>query len=195
MEINDRSHSGTTNPDPSSREAAHGRLAKDMAAEGFVLLKNDGLLPLQEDVPVALFGSGAAKTVKGGTGSGDVNNRENISVYRGLQEAGRIITNQNWLDDYENRYQAARERWKEKILLDAKSVDNPFDAYAINPFSMPQGREITQEDLKGAKAAVYVLSRISGEGKDRRKVPGDYYFSEKEKAVSYTHLRAHETSV
>lgn len=182
MEINDRSHSGTTNLDPSSREAAHGRLAKDMAAEGFVLLKNDGLLPLQEDVPVALFGSGAAKTVKGGTGSGDVNNRENISVYRGLQEAGRIITNQNWLDDYENRYQAARERWKEKILLDAKSVDNPFDAYAINPFSMPQGREITQEDLKGAKAAVYVLSRISGEGKDRRKVPGDYYFSEKEKA-------------
>lgn len=181
MERNQNIHSGTTDPMPSRRELAHGRLAKDMAAEGFVLLKNEGMLPLREDLPVALFGGGAAKTVKGGIGSGDVNNRENISIYRGLAEAGRTVANKDWLDDYEKRYEAARELWKEKVLADAKLVDNPFDAYAINPFSMPQGREITEEDLKGASAAVYVLSRISGEGKDRRKVPGDYYLSEKEK--------------
>lgn len=182
MKVYHRFHSGTTDAKPSPRERAHAGLAKDMAAEGFVLLKNEGMLPLAEDMPVALFGGGAAKTVKGGIGSGDVNNRENISIYRGLAEAGRTVTNKDWLDDYEKRYETARELWKEKVLMDAKSVENPFDAYAVNPFSMPQGREITEEDLKGAAAAVYVLSRISGEGKDRRKAEGDYYFSEKEKA-------------
>ena len=91
MERNQNIHSGTTDPMPSRRELAHGRLAKDMAAEGFVLLKNEGMLPLREDLPVALFGGGAAKTVKGGIGSGDVNNRENISIYRGLAEALSLI--------------------------------------------------------------------------------------------------------
>lgn len=80
-------HSGTKDPQPSARELAHGRLAREMAAEGFVLLKNDGLLPLEASAAVALFGSGAAYTVKGGIGSGDVNSRVNRSVYSGLKEA------------------------------------------------------------------------------------------------------------
>lgn len=175
-------HSGTMDPNPSGRELAHGRLARQMAAEGFVLLKNKGMLPLGNNVPVALLGSGAVRTVKGGTGSGDVNNRENISIYRGLKEAGVAITSEDWLEDYEQRYQAARDQWKEKILKDAEKAENPFDAYAMNPFSMPQGREITEDDLIGAQAAVYVISRIAGEGKDRRKIEGDYYLSEKETA-------------
>ena len=44
------------------------RLARKAAAECMVLLKNDGLLPLDASMPVALLGSGAVKTVKGGTG-------------------------------------------------------------------------------------------------------------------------------
>jgi hypothetical protein len=35
-----------------------------------VLLENNGVLPLASPCPVALFGSGARRTVKGGTGSG-----------------------------------------------------------------------------------------------------------------------------
>ena len=34
--------------------------------------------------------------------------------------------------------------------------------------------------MKGASAAVYVISRIAGEGKDRRREEGDYYLSRKE---------------
>ena len=123
---------------------------------------------------------GAEKTVKGGIGSGDVNNRKNISIYQGLKEAGVKIVSEDWISDYHNRYEQAREAWKEKVLEEAKKVDNPFDAYAENPFAMPLGRKVAEEDICEADVVIYVISRISGEGKDRRKVKGDYYLSERE---------------
>lgn len=174
-------HSGSLQQEPSEREKRHRALAGKAAAEGIVLLKNDGVLPLKLSDPIALFGSGADKTVKGGIGSGDVNNRENISIFRGIREAGGAVTSGEWLKDYDRRYDDAREKWKEKILEDALHVENPFDAYAANPFVLPEGRCITEEDLKGASAAVYVISRISGEGKDRRLAEGDYYLSRRER--------------
>ena len=174
-------HSGNLQQEPSEREIRHRALAGKAAAEGIVLLKNDGVLPLKLSDPIALFGSGAGKTVKGGIGSGDVNNRENISIFRGVREAGAAVTSLEWLKDYDRRYDDAREKWKEKILEDALHVDNPFDAYAANPFVLPEGRSITEKDLKGACAALYVISRISGEGKDRRLVEGDYYLSRRER--------------
>lgn len=173
-------HSGTLKTKRSRRELKHAGFARRAAAEGMVLLKNDRLLPLELPMSIALFGGGAVRTVKGGIGSGDVNNRESISIYRGLKTAGAVITSEDWLTDYENRYEAARTGWKEKVLEAARHVENPFDAYSANPFSMPEGRKIMPEDLENASAAVYVISRIAGEGKDRRKIEGDYYFSKKE---------------
>ena len=61
-------------------------------------------------------------------------------------------------------------------------MDNPFDAYAAHPFALPEGRAVQPQDLEGAKAALYVISRIAGEGKDRRLEPGDYYLSDAERA-------------
>lgn len=181
MAVKGRNHSGSLNPRISEREKKHGILARRAAAEGMVLLKNEGVLPLKESAAVALFGGGAVKTVKGGTGSGDVNNRETISVYQGLKAAGVTVTSMGWIADYEKRYEAAKTAWKEKILEDVKHVDNPFDAYAENPFSLPDGRRISAEDLEGASAAIYVVGRIAGEGKDRQKAEGDYYLSKKER--------------
>ena len=181
MEKLDQIHSGVRESKPSERELNHGRLARRAAAEGMVLLKNEEILPLNPLSSVALFGGGAVRTVKGGIGSGDVNNRENVSIYKGLKDAGVEVTSEAWIADYEKHYEAARIAWKEKVLEDAKHVDNPFDAYADNPFSLPEGRKITPGDLEGASAAVYVISRIAGEGKDRRRTEGDYYLSQKER--------------
>ena len=50
---------------------------------------------------------------------------------------------------------------------------------------MPDGRAVTHEDIEAAEAAVYVISRISGEGKDRRKRKGDYYLSDQEEKDLY----------
>ena len=116
-------YSGTREEQPSERELMHGKLARKAASEGIVLLKNEGILPLKKDTAAALLGYGAEKTVKGGIGSGDVNNRKNISIYQGLKEAGVKIVSEDWISDYHNRYEQAREAWKEKVLEEAKKVE------------------------------------------------------------------------
>ena len=64
---------GATSPEESFREKEHKALSRRAAAEGIVLLKNDGILPMQPG-KVALYGPGSRMTVKGGSGSGDVRN-------------------------------------------------------------------------------------------------------------------------
>lgn len=182
MTVKKWKHSGTKKHSMSDREIRNGLLSEKAAEEGIVLLKNDKkILPLNISMKIGLYGAGAGKTVKGGTGSGDVNNRSNISIYQGLKENGIQIVSEKWLTNYESIYAEARRAWKEKILEEAKFVENPFDAYAENPFAMPEGRAVTAEDTVDAQTAIYVVSRISGEGKDRRRVEGDYYLSRRER--------------
>ena len=133
-------YSGSLQAAPSPRETAHAALARKAAAAGIVLLRNDNVLPLDPDTSVALLGTGAGRTVKGGIGSGDVNNRANVSIYEGLRTAGVHLTSEDWINYYEALYHGARLAWKDKILDDATKVENPFDAYAANPFVLPQGR-------------------------------------------------------
>lgn len=53
------------------REKSFADTVRDIAAEGVVLLENNGVLPLTEDRKrIALYGAGAVLTRKGGTGSG-----------------------------------------------------------------------------------------------------------------------------
>ena len=85
-------HSGTRSTEVCQREIDHAVFAREAAEEGIVLLKNEGLLPLKKDTKIALLGIGAEKTIKGGTGSGDVNNRQNITIYEGMEESGIRIT-------------------------------------------------------------------------------------------------------
>ena len=132
-------HSGSMDHNPSKTGKRTPDISEESSRErNCPSEKSWGILPLSSSVSVALLGRGGEKTVKGGTGSGDVNNRENISILRALEEAGVTITSTDWLRDYHSRYENARNIWKEKILEDAKKAENPFDAYAANPFQMPE---------------------------------------------------------
>ena len=79
-------------------EIEHQEEVRRLAGECIVILENDGVLPLQAGTKkIALFGTGARHTIKGGTGSGDVNVRENISIAQGLERAGFKFVTEGWL--------------------------------------------------------------------------------------------------
>lgn len=59
------------------------KTAREVAAEGMVLLRNDGILPFQGK-KLALFGAGASDTIACGTGSGYAFSPYRISVLQGL---------------------------------------------------------------------------------------------------------------
>ena len=80
------------------RERDNLQIAYEAACEGIVLLKNDGALPFKTK-KVALYGPGAAMTIKGGTGSGEVNSRYFVNVEQGLKDAGFVLTSEEWLGE------------------------------------------------------------------------------------------------
>ena len=71
-------------------------LIRRAAAEGMVLLENDGTLPLQTG-KLALFGAGADGTIYCGTGSGYVCTPHPVTVREGLEKAGFTLTSSGWL--------------------------------------------------------------------------------------------------
>ncbi len=177
-----RTFSGNKDNRVTSVELAHRAVAKEAALEGIVLLKNEDFLPLSEKKAVALLGAGAGKTMKGGTGSGDVCERRSVTIYEGMKEAGIQITSEDWILDYDKTYDQARLDWKAMILEESGGSRSPafFDVYASNAFEVPAGRQIKEEDCQGTDTAIYVISRVAGEGADRKNEAGDYQLTEKE---------------
>ena len=181
--IKQRTFTGTSNPEPAEYEKLHAAVSRRAAAEGMVLLKNEGgLLPISAGSRIALFGAGASRTIKGGTGSGDVNERASVSIYQGLKAAGYEITTESWIEEYESIYQQARLDWKAEILRKNRGSGEGsgmdfFTAYSSTPFVVPAGPDAYETD---ADTAVYVLGRVAGEGADRNAGEGDYSLSKEE---------------
>ena len=96
----------------SPSEKAHMEAVRKFAPECIVLLENDGVLPLKEAGNIALYGAGVRRTVKGGTGSGDVNSRTVVNIEQGFEDAGFTVTTKAWLDAYD-----AYEAQAQKIIL------------------------------------------------------------------------------
>ena len=66
-----------------------GIVADGVAIEGTVLLKNDGILPLQKGEKICLFGRGAGEFIFGGGGSGNVLSDVRISLADALRAAAK----------------------------------------------------------------------------------------------------------
>lgn len=177
---------GRKTDEVSDRELVNRRLARTVAAEGMVLLKNDGVLPLQSK-RLALFGAGARMTVKGGTGSGNMQERYSVSIEEGLKNAGFEIISTRWLDRFDASYAAEKEAWRQSIEERIKhykpwQVQRMFDEVIhVTPLRFPIGDEIRPEDLpEDTDTAIYAVARQAGESTDRRLEKGDYYLSDVE---------------
>ncbi len=158
-----------TSNEASERELRNSELSMELATSGMVLMENkNNTLPLETGGNIALFGNGAYGTVKGGVGSGNVNQRDVVNVYDGLKNAGYTISSEQWISRYAEIYDAAQE-----ANTDSNGVARVDEI------------EISDEELEAAKentdTAIYVVARLSGEAVDRTLEGGDYYLSDLEK--------------
>lgn len=160
-------------------EEEHIKQSRKMAAECAVLLKSDGTLPLADAGEIAAFGSGVRKTIKGGTGSGDVNVRHFVTVEEGLENAGFVITSKSWLNGYDRVMENARIKFIQDIKDRAKEI-------GANPMIYSMGKVMEEPEYElplkaDGDTAIYVLARNSGEGADRKNERGDVKLTETEK--------------
>lgn len=164
-------------------EEAGKEIAYQAAVEGIVLLENDGCLPLKPG-KIALYGAGAKMTIKGGTGSGEVNERHAVSILEGMEDAGCEITTMDWIDDYDQSFRDGERAYAEEFRkkLSPKNLSD-FMNLMSSPYRYPYGRAIHEKDIEESDtdSCIYVVSRQAGEGADRKLDENEYGLSEIER--------------
>lgn len=165
-------------PEVTASEQAHSDYIRRIAGECMVLLENDGTLPLSGPQKVALYGNGARATVKGGTGSGEVNCRYSVSVEQGLEEAGFTVTTKAWLAQQDRVIQEEWNAYMADIHQRAEAMGIPDFFVLFNEHFIPKALAPFQK--AEGDVAIYVLGRNSGEGSDRCAEEGDYELSQAE---------------
>ncbi len=145
---------GTVTPGPTQYDpdlwARNVSISRDNAAEGMVLMENNGVLPLKAGTNVAVFGICAENTIKGGGGSGDVNtvDADLKKITPGLIDAGLNVdsTVADWYKTSAVKYTTGTTLRQTDVAIEEGMVEA---AAARN------------------NIAIYVLGRTSSEGGDR----------------------------
>lgn len=148
-------------------------LARQAAAEGCVLLENEGnVLPLQEGTKVAVFGRMAFHYYKSGLGSGGlVNTRYTVGILDALKECGQLHLDEELMETY--------EKWIK---------ENPYDegqGWGKVPWSQTE-MKVTDEMLVCAQkndVSLVVIGRTAGEDQDNYAKEGSYCLTETEEEL------------
>ena len=177
-----RKYSGVKSPEVSQRELKHREIAGYAATQGFVLLKNEDLLPISQKSKVFLAGTGAVQGIKGGTGSGDVNEREVVDILTGLKNREITVVNEREVLASIADYKDATSEYVGKILSNMTKISSrDFFEYFLREKKRGFKRVSIDEGMvKPADIVIYVISRIAGEGRDRTADKNDYYLSDTE---------------
>lgn len=144
-------------------------LLRRAAAEGAVLLKNDGMLPLKSKF--ALFGRVQADTFYTGYGSGgDVVRPYAVSILEGLEHAGAELA-----DSPKEFYSV----WRRKNPA-------PKGSWGDWPYSYPEAilpEETLERTANETDTAVVVLGRAAGEDRENELEEGSFYLSSAERKL------------
>lgn len=141
---------------------------RQLAAEGIVMLKNDGTLPLAGK-KVAVFGRCQYDYFHCGYGSGgDVNIPYKISPAEALHNQSEIIINK----DIDAFYREMSEK-------------NPPDEgyWGHWPFNFPEfipDEKLVKAAAKESDAAVVIIGRAAGEDRENKLEKGSYYLTDDE---------------
>ncbi|MCR5351310.1 MAG: glycoside hydrolase family 3 C-terminal domain-containing protein [Bacteroidales bacterium] len=159
---------------------AHGKLVRKAAAEGLVLLENNGVLPLRDVKKVALYGVGSYDFIAGGTGSGNVNKAYVRNVAEGLRANGFEPDT-----DIETWYQQYITLQKTEARNNAASTSAVLLGDSVIP-EMRVGRGFIERKMPATDIAVLTISRNAGEGGDRRAIDGDWTLTGAEREMLQT---------
>ena len=162
---------------------AHAAITRQSAAEGIVLLKNNGCLPLNtskkrgdSEAPsllgegggrgytVALFGENSYEFLSGGTGSGCVHPPYVVDMLEGLKNAGIASTEtmtdiyRKYIDYAKVKFQAERHpgKWFQQEYFGQQK----YPEIGISPIAI-------NKEVEKADAAIITIGRQAGEGIDR----------------------------
>lgn len=152
-------------------EIDHLNYVLDNAGECTLLLKKNGEFPLQKAGKIAAYGSGVRYTIKGGTGSGEVNTRFAYTIEEGLEKNGFEIITKDWLDAYDQVRAEAKKGFFSQLKREAKQAHENIIMYSMGKSMLEPEHNISIS--KKGDTAIYVVSRISGEGSDRKPIEGD----------------------
>lgn len=152
-------------------------LIRQAGADGCVLLKNDGVLPLNSSDKVAIFGRCQIDYFHVGYGSGgDVNPPYKINFLQAMRESeaqGKFSLDNSLVDMY--------AQWC------ARKENLPFDGWwghwPMNYPEMPLDKAVVEESAKRSDAAIIVIGRAAGEDRENTLEKGSYYLTDEERKM------------
>lgn len=134
------------------------RISRELASEGMVLLKNDGVLPVKP-ANTALFGVYSYDLIQGGNGAAWVNSPRVASLADGLQDAGfRLDGNLYKLYKGYASFIAEDLKHNHKVNVHVGDAQKP---------ELEITRKAIERYEKENELAVITFGRISGEARDR----------------------------
>lgn len=155
---------------------AHAALTREVASEGFVLLKNEGdVMPLAKGEKVALFGSASYDFIAGGRGSGDVNKAYVVDLRDGLI-GNEFVLNESLDKLYKKHMEKEEKRLAPIVAL------RQWYVYNIRPNEMKDPYAFVRGTANDSNVAIITISRNSAEAFDRH-VVRDFQLSINETAL------------
>lgn len=173
------------------------QLAKELAGEGIVLLKNDtALLPLSPNTPIAVFGRAQLDTIIGGSGSGASSSEEATLILDEFIKAG-LIPDTVLTTFYRNARKAEKDMAlspeedlaKFAELINSGLIYEIFGKYKAPAVEYPVPGELIT-NLPSSQTAVLILGRGSGGEECDRRVAEDYYLTVSERELLH-HVASH----
>ncbi len=142
------------------------------AAEGAVLLKNDGILPLKKGTKVALLSRVAYDYFYVGYGSGgDVYRPYEVSLADGIRGCEDLELNETVAEAY--------REWREK-----NPINHGYWAHwPLRYKEMPLSETLVRNAAAESDVAIVTIGRAAGEDRDNELTKNSYYLHPEEKAL------------